>query len=292
MIDSNNFYYKGASRTTTNLFAEKNITLNNLIISTGLMMNIDSEYGNEYFPGIDILYNFTKRIKIFVSHNKSMRTPNYTELYYISPTNEGNIDLKPERSTNKEIGLKWSSDEHSSSFTYFQREGENMIDWILLNGDSIWRTQNLSQLTTKGYEFNSKININKLLNTNLPISFVSINYAVNKSDTTSKGFQSAYVLDHLKSNFSLTVSQSIGSKIRIDWRASHQDREGGYIEFESGEEQVYLPFWLVSARASYQVYNNSVLFLEINNLLNNQYIDFGNLPQPGRWMRTGLKITI
>ena len=291
-IDTNNFYYKGASRTTTNLFIEKNINLNNLAISAGIMMNIDSEYGNEYFPGIDMAYNFSNNIKLFTSYNKSMRTPNYTELYYLSPTNQGNINLKSEHSTNQELGLKWNGNSHKTTFTYYKREGENMIDWVLINGDSIWRTQNLSQLTTTGYELNSRIDINKMFNTNLPISTLNISYAVNESDTTSEGFQSAYVLDHLKSNLSFTASQNISEKIRIDWRASRQDREGGYIDFESGEDVEYLPFWLISTRLSCKVFNNSTIFLEINNLFDNEYVDFGNIPQPGRWMRAGVKITI
>ena len=291
-IDTNNFYYKGASRTTTNLFIEKNINLNNLAISAGIMMNIDSEYGNEYFPGIDMAYNFSNNIKLFTSYNKSMRTPNYTELHYSSPTNQGNINLKSEHSTNQELGLKWNGNSHKTTFTYYKREGENMIDWVLINGDSIWRTQNLSKLTTTGYELNSRIDINKMFNTNLPISTLNISYAVNESDTTSEGFQSAYVLDHLKSNLSFTASQNISEKIRIDWRASRQDREGGYIDFESGEDVEYLPFWLISTRLSCKVFNNSTIFLEINNLFDNEYVDFGNIPQPGRWMRAGVKITI
>ena len=291
-IDSNNFYYKGASRTTTNLFAEKNIKLNKIAISAGIMMNIDSEYGNEYFPGIDMSYSVSDNIKLFTSYNKSMRTPNYTELYYSSPTNQGNINLQSEHSTNKEIGLKWDGNAHKTTFTCYQREGRNMIDWVLINGDSIWRTQNLSQLTTTGYEFNSRIDINKLLNTNSPISSLSVNYAVNESDTTSEGFQSAYVLDHLRSNFSLSASQNISDKIRIDWIASYQDREGGYTDFESGEEVEYLPFWLVSARVSYKVFENSKIFIDINNLLDNEYVDFGNIPQPRRWVRVGMNILL
>tara|TARA_B100001250_G_scaffold151602_1_gene130093 strand:- start:7976 stop:9865 length:1890 start_codon:yes stop_codon:yes gene_type:complete len=291
-IDSTNFFYKGASRTTTNLFGEKNIKLEGLHISTGMMINIDSKYGNEYFPGIDMSYNIADNIKGFISYNRSMRTPNYTELYYMSPTNQGNINLKPERSNNREVGLKWYTQAHSTSFTYYQRKGENMIDWILLNGDSIWRTQNLGKLTTTGYEFNSRININELFNTKLAISALSINYAINESDTTSQGFQSAYVLDHLRSNFSLIATQNISNKIRVDWRASHQEREGGYTDFESGEEIEYLPFWLVSTKVSYRLSDKSTFFLEINNLLDNKYVDFGNIPQPGRWMRGGLNMEL
>ena len=291
-IDSNNYYLKGASRTNTNFFAEKNIYLSNLKISGGIMMNIDSKYGNEYFPGIDISYKIDDNISTYASFNKSMRNPNYTELYYVSPTNVGNSNLKPEHSTNREIGLKYNGSTHLTTITFYHRKGKNMIDWILLNGDSIWRTQNLSKLTTTGYELSTNIDMNKLFKSNIPISFLKINYAVNKSDTTSQGFQSAYVLDHLKSNFSISATQNITQNIRIDWRASYQDREGGYTDFLSGEEIEYLPFWLIAARLSIKIFNKNIVYLEINNLLDNKYVDFGNIPQPGIWMRSGINIIL
>ena len=290
MIDSNNYYFKGANTSIINFFAEKNIKLNNLLVSSGIMMNINSNYENDFFPGIDLAYKLSNHVKLFVSYSKSMRSPNYTELYYQSPTNEGNKNLTAERSSNREFGLKWNGNEHKTTFTYYERIGKNMIDWVLLNGDSIWRTQNLIKLTTKGYEFNSKIDLDHMLKTNFPISSLSINYAFNESDTSSSGFQSAYLLDFLTSNFSITAHQEINSKIRIDWRASHQDREGGYTDFTTNEEIEYLPFWLISSRLSYTIFNNNTLFFEINNLLDNEYVDFGNIIQPGRWTRVGLKI--
>ena len=100
------------------------------------------------------------------------------------------------------------------------------------------------------------------------------------------------MLDHLESNFSLTATQNINPNIRIDWRASYQDRAGGYTNFSSGEESEYLPFWLVSARLSYKGFRNSTLFLEINNLLDNEYLDFGYMPLPGRWKRKGLDMRV
>ena len=80
--------------------------------------------------------------------------------------------------------------------------------------------------------------------------------------------------------------------MRVDWKASYQDREGGYTDFNSSEEKEYLPFWLVAARISYKTKQDNTIFIEVNNLLNNEYVDFGNIPQPGRWMRTGINITL
>ncbi|MBT4882031.1 MAG: TonB-dependent receptor, partial [Flavobacteriales bacterium] len=79
---------------------------------------------------------------------------------------------------------------------------------------------------------------------------------------------------------------------RIDWRATYQDREGGYTDFNTGLEVEYLPFWIASTRVSYNAFKNSTLFLEINNLFDKEYVDFGNVPQQGRWMRVGAKINL
>ena len=290
-IDSLNSYTKGESRTTTNIFTEKNMIFSNLSISTGIMMNIDSRYGNDFFPGIDLSYKITDGIKIFASNNKSMRAPNYTELYYTDPTNQGNEYLVAEHSTNKELGVNWNNKIHKTTLTFYNRKGEDMIDWVITEGDSIWRTANIKTLNVSGYEFSSKIDINKLLNTNLPISVIGINYSKNEIDANTENFQSKYTIDHLKRNFSLTASQFIGEKFRINWRSSYQERAGTYKnQFE--EEFTYNPIWLVSSRASYQILRSNTFYLEINNLLNTKYVDYGMVPQIGRWYRVGLKINL
>ena len=290
-IDSLNSYTKGESRTTTNIFTEKNMIFSNLSISTGIMMNIDSRYGNDFFPGIDLSYKITDGIKIFASNNKSMRAPNYTELYYTDPTNQGNEYLVAEHSTNKELGVNWNNKIHKTTLTFYNRKGKNMIDWVITEGDSIWRTANIKTLNVSGYEFSSKIDINKLLNTNLPISVIGINYSKNEIDANTENFQSKYTIDHLKRKFSLTASQFIREKFRINWRASYQERAGTYKnQFE--EEFTYNPIWLVSSRASYQILRSNTFYLEINNLLNTKYVDYGMVPQIGRWYRVGLKINL
>ena len=290
-IDSLNSYTKGDNRTTTNFFIEKNIKINNISISSGIMMNIDSRYGNEFFPGIDISYNLKKELKIFASHNKSMRTPNYTELYYSDPVNQGNPNLKTEQSINIEFGLKWENQIQNSTITFYNRKGENMIDWIIAEGDSIWRTENIKELNVNGFEISSKIDINKYLNILLPISYIGINYSENQIDSTEENFQSKYTIDHLKRQFSIYTNQSIGNKLKIDWRASYQERAGIYTN-QFGEEFSYQDHWIVSARSSYKVFKKSIMYLEINNLLDTKYEDHGMVPQPGRWYRAGIKIQL
>jgi len=70
-----------------------------------------------------------------------------------------------------------------------------------------------------------------------------------------------------------------------------QDREGSYIDFVSQEEIDYSSFWLFSARISHS-FAKKTIFFEINNISDNNYVDYGNVPQPGRWMRLGLKLSL
>ena len=289
--NDSNYYYKGKSETSTSLFVEKNINLDKISISGGIMLNINSVYGNNCFPGIDISYNLRDNIKIFSSYNESMRAPNYTERYYSSPTYEGNKYLKSEYSKNMEFGINFKNEFHNSSFTIYQREGEDMIDWVLLQGDSIWRTANLSSVNCNGYEFSSNIKLNKIIGPQFPFSTFSCNYSFNELDSSSIGFQSAYVLDNIREKLTLSTTQKIGKRTVINWRANMQDREGSYIDFVSQEEIDYSSFWLFSARISHS-FAKKTIFFEINNISDNNYVDYGNVPQPGRWMRLGLKLSL
>ena len=289
--NDSNYYYKGKSETTTSLFIEKNINFDKVSISTGVMLNINSVYGNNYFPGIDISYSLSDNIKVFSSYNESMRAPNYTERYYSSPTYEGNKYLKSEYSKNMEFGISFKNDFHTSSFTLYKREGQDMIDWILLDGDSLWRTANLSVVNCSGYELSSNIKLNKILGPKFPFSRLSLNYSFNDLDSSSIGFQSAYVLDNIREKLSLSTTQKIGKRTVINWRANMQDREGSYIDFVSQEEIDYASFWLFSARISH-TFAKKTIFAEINNISDNNYVDYGNVPQPGRWMRLGLKLPL
>ena len=124
---------------------------------------------------------------------------------------------------------------------------------------------------------------------NRMIHLKEFNYSFNKNDTTSERFQSAYVLDHLEQNFSIIASQIINKKIRIDWRATYQDRAGGYTEFNSGLEIEYLPFWLIGSKVTYEFSKDKLIYCEVHNLLDETYVDFGNIPQPKRWIRGGIK---
>ena len=254
------------------------------------MLNLKTNFENDIFPGIDLSYKLSDKINFYLSANKSMRMPNFTELYYSSPTNQGNVNLVAEKSISKEFGVKIKNDFHNSSITFFERNGEDLIDWILLDGDSIWRTQNLNEIKCSGIEINSRINLKRILNSK--INHLRISIASNKVDTISKGFRSAYVIDNLKTNFSLSLNHNFYKSIAIDWKVSYKERIGDYLDPEQEVIKNYEPYWLTAVRFTKKINSNFNLFLDTNNLFDISYSDFGTIEQPGRWARIGLKAKI
>ena len=117
-------------------------------------------------------------------------------------------------------------------------------------------------------------------------------YASNNVDTVSNGFRSAYVLDHLKTNLSFSINYNLSNNFILDWKMSYQERIGDFLDPNTEKIKNFEPFWLTSMRLTKDINSNFKLFLDINNLFNVKYSDFGTIEQPGRWARIGLKTKI
>ncbi|MOA25078.1 TonB dependent receptor [compost metagenome] len=93
-------------------------------------------------------------------------------------------------------------------------------------------------------------------------------------------FKSEFMLDH-----------AIIKNVSASWRFSYQERAGNYRDFTTKEVVEYNPFTLLDLRIMYSRAYYTV-FAEASNLLNTTYYDFGNLQQPGRWMKAGVKVNL
>ncbi|MBO7472215.1 MAG: TonB-dependent receptor, partial [Bacteroidaceae bacterium] len=111
------FYTWSDNRTTVSFSLEHNILLKRWTISAGLMASMTSaiDHRFRFYPGIDVAYRPTSRWKLLFSYNKGFRLPTFTELYYKSPTHEGNRDLKAEHNHSLSLGTeyRWSGAEAS-----------------------------------------------------------------------------------------------------------------------------------------------------------------------------------
>ncbi len=80
----------------------------------------------------------------------------------------------------------------------------------------------------------------------------------------------------------------------MTWNFRWQERTGSYLKYvdaQPTEITPYKPFSLLDVKVNYKLRNIN-LYANINNLLNTEYLDLGNLPKPGIWMMLGVNYTI
>ena len=216
------------------------------------------------------------------------------DLFYSGPLNIGNPDLKPEESISIEGGMKFQKSFMRAHILVFNRYGKNIIDWVKESEEDVWQSNNLTSLNASGFELNAVFYPSELIQRTFPLNYFSISYSFTNITKSSQLMISKYVLDFMKNKFTITTNLSIFKNTGINWRISYQNRAGGYINFDNGifgKEVPYKPFWISDIKL-FQNYKKHKIYLEISNLFNVDYQDFGNLPQAGRWIRLGINLGI
>lgn len=288
-------FNKSKSRNIISGFLEHIFYSNKWMLSAGLLSNYISEssLGINFFPGVDVSYKISPDLRMYSSFNTSLRMPTFTDLYYSGPTNIGNADLKPEKTASLEGGFKLNSGFMQGYLTGFYRNGADIIDWVKLNGEDKWQPQNLTQINSYGSEIQIQFNLKKHFGHTLP-NKIYFNYLFNNLEKENSEFISYYVLDYLKHKFVGSINQTIFKGVTIDLKISYQDREGTYTIFEDGNwgsEVNYDPFWIFDGKVSYSIKKLS-FYVSVNNIFDLNYIDIGNIVQPGRWSKFGMSYQI
>jgi vitamin B12 transporter len=282
------FYTKKASRDYTSIFAEHIIRARKFTISGGILASYNNEYGFHIYSGAEISRQFLNDGKLFLSGNQSLRLPTFTDLYYNGPSNIGNPDLKPERAITVEIGHRKKFQVFHYQVSAFSTFGKDIIDWVKLPDELIYKTMNHTALNTSGFEFSAATDLKHHHQLSKYINHVSLSYSYIKTGKESGEFISAYVLDYLKHKFTFRMFHPLYKSLNFSWNLTFQDRNGTYTADNS--EHAYQPFAVVNSRLFWKSKFYTVYF-EAYNIFNTNYRDFGNISQPGRWLIAGVNVT-
>lgn len=288
------FYTLGKARTSAGLFIEESVNLNKFSLSAGLLASYLSALPGKValYPGLDAAYQINKNFRFYATANRTLRLPTFTDLYYNDAASKGDPNLKPEEAVTIEAGLKFNKPGIIANAAIFKRYGKNMIDWVKLQNQDPWQAMNITQVNVAGVETSITMDVAELTGTHSFLKSVTFNYAYLKANKSSDKFMSRYVLDILKHKADLLIYHQIWRNFSASWAFSYQDREGGYIKYVNTvpetNETPYTPFIQMDLQLNY-TRSHWMIFVEATNLLNNQYVDYGNVPQPGRWIRMGIK---
>ncbi|MCW1952589.1 MAG: TonB-dependent receptor [Flavobacteriia bacterium] len=262
-IRSNNLGARDRSQFTA--FVEQRFSFDKLDVTPGVALNYFSDFDFHAFPGIDLGYAWNSKLKTYANFGYTYRIPTYTDLYYADRTSIGNEDLLPEDAFSWELGLQYKADQSQLSLAIFNRDTDNLIDYVKFDETALWEAQNFAALSTTGFEFQGRQSFEFLGQTQ------QINLGYTYIDDAIKDVQvpfSRYAINSLKHQISTTANLKIASQ----WPASINYR---YLERTNGSN-----YRVLDASLRY-VSSDFVWSVVGNNLLDEQFSETNLVPAPG-----------
>ena len=291
-------YTFGLNRTNLSVVLEHNVTIGKFAVSTGAVGVRNTWNGRDFsiYPGVDMSYRLTNRLKAFATYNTSLRLPSVTELYYSVGGYKADKHLKPEKLTSYDIGLRYTDyDGIQASASLFYNHGADMIDWImditLPQEQRRWESVNFTQVNSWGTELKASFDFETLIPSQHFLRSADVAYSYISQDKVDvQGIQSRSTLEYLKHKAVAGIRFGILPNLVLGINCRYQDRAGSYTGTD-GLVYDYEPYFLTDARLQWEKRNLKV-FIEGNNLTNKSHIDYGCVPQPGIWAIAGFSVSL
>ncbi|WP_439151045.1 TonB-dependent receptor plug domain-containing protein [Winogradskyella sp.] len=264
------------NRFMTNVFLEHRFKLaqDRLDITRGVALTYFSDFKFHAFPGLDIGFAITDNLRAYGNIGYTYRIPTYTDLYYSDPRTNGNEDLEPEEAFAQELGIKYITRKFRASLAVFNRDAENLIDYIRQNTtEEIFTATNITEVNTKGLEVDTAYNftINNYAQT------LAFGYAYLDDNILEQNEElSRYSLNTLKHQYTTRLSTKLFKNIS-------QNIVYKYAERTTGQ--------------TYNVWDASLVYrlkqveltVTASNIFNADYIETGFTPMPPSNVLFGLR---
>lgn len=302
-------YAYSTARSLMSFSASHNYTYNNFKIEIGYKLQYINRLHKQLFhlPSLFLAYQWkipTKKqtivsLQLFLSGNKTLRPPTFTDLYYHTGDILGNASLFPEEALMVEIGKRWNWKKMGENTAFlsietslFYRYGYHLIDFVKKENEELWRAMNHTVVQFMGSDISVQFTPKKRWSHFPCINVLTFHYNYLYSNKKSSNFQSKYLLDHLIHHLSFSLDGTIYQHLTFNFNCTYAQRKGTYTSYEkqtSGELKGYPPYFLVNLRLQYTFQPHLTFYVQGNNLLNQHYFDIGGLTQPGIWVSGGVK---
>ena len=253
-------------RFMANLFLEHRFKLLNdkMDITPGVAVNYFSDFKFHAFPGIDVGYAISDHFKVYANVGYTYRVPTYTDLFYSDPTTLGNANLNPEEAISEEVGIKYISSKINFSTAVFNRNSNNLIDYVKANANDKWQATNIQDLNSFGIEFNG-----------------SFRYKV-KDFSQNLSFGYTYLDENLasvKANFSRYSINSLKHHFTSTFRSQFFQNVSQSIVYKFSERSTGESYGIVDLMLTFKL-NSFDVSLIGNNIFDTVYTETNLVPMP------------
>ena len=231
-----------------------------------------SDFNNVSTGSASAKFKLTDQASFNFGVSRNMRIPSFTELYYSDSTTIGNPNLSAEKAWNYQLGFKYKQEEFSTGLVFFLRQESQMIDWVRSDPSQKWQAKNFTSDNVFGVEYSLHKKFNRLFS-------LDANYAYTDKSIDNQGYFYKYgpnYAQHLV-NTVFSLSLPFGQQ-EIGFNYKKRPSRRGWL--------------LLNAGLSYNLNKNSKLFLSSTNILNVNYQDIAGIPQAGRYIQVGLRLSL
>ena len=262
-------------REMINLFLEHKFSFlkDKFDVTPGLAVNYFSDFKFHAFPGIDLGYSFNESFKIYANAGYTYRIPTYTDLFYSDPTTLGNENLDPEEAISQELGLKYFRTNFNASFAVFNRDSDNLIDYVKENEDDLWQATNIRDLNTFGFELNGTYKFKFIgFDQKLNVGYTFIEDEIKELDINFSRYSINSLRHHLTTTLNTQFIDNLVQAITI----KHAERTSGDT------------YTVVDATLTLQISDLEISAIA-NNIFNTDYTESNLVPMPKGNLLFGLK---
>ena len=256
------------------VFLEHRWTSGKFSATPGFNVNYFSGFGTFFYPGIDVGYAINSEWNIYANAGQTYRIPTYTDLYYIGPTNIGNELLEPEEAMTYEAGIKYLGNRYFFNVAYYLRDSRNLIDWVKDREEDPWQPQNFYHARIQGLELENRYRFpeNDLNLSHLKIFYTYVDAHLVNSDQSNF---SRYALDNLRHQAMAQLDGLVAGRFQYSLSGRYLDR----VNLDD--------YTLLDAQLQYQG-NKLKIWVQVNNITDQQYTETSGVPMPGRWYNGGV----
>ena len=230
-----------------------------------------SNFKDEPSGSFSAKYKILDNLAINFGVSRSIRVPSFTELYYQDPTTIGSSNLAAEQAWNYQAGLEYKKEDLTSSFTFFLRQEKEMIDWVKSDPSQKWQAKNITADNVFGIEYALSKKINQIISWDA-------NYTYTAKEIDQKGYLYKYGPNY--------ANHLINTVFNFDLPFGRQE-----IGFSYKKRPTRRGWLLMNAGLNYNLNLQTKIFMNFSNILNVEYQDIEGIPQSGRYMEAGLRLT-
>ncbi len=258
-------------------------------VSGGVQGSYSNDFGHYTCLNADAAVALTPQLRLMGSIGQTLRLPTFTDLYYRSATHLSNPQLRPEQATTGELGAKYLHSDFSLQSSVFYRRGKNIIDWVRSSDTSLWQSRNHIALNTLGLDlaacYTPQGHARRF------VSSLQLGYTYLSMSKDARGLYSSNALDYLRHKLSVSGAHPLPLRLAFSWSAVHERRAGQYTDDTSRQPRAFAPVTLVDVKLAWSR-RWLTLYLSASNVFDTRYVDYANLPQPGRWIKIGVQVKL